>query len=159
MNKKTEINRNTRVAIKNNMPWAINFHSSVSREDVVIPESDKPFKLFTVEMVEQEIMSQNIAFVGVDGMGTHAAVEILDQELYEYLFDTKEKQKPFKFENVENLIETAEVKQEYAHALEELIVTPSEAKASLFYASEIDFENYVAWKETLFNDHCKSLMK
>lgn len=81
-----EFSRNDRVRVDNCYAWDIGFRSSVTREDITIPAGAKGYALLTVDQVEEEIMRQNVFFVGTDGLGDHAGLQICDPDMYKYLF-------------------------------------------------------------------------
>ncbi|WP_373217700.1 hypothetical protein [Ruminococcus sp. 5_1_39BFAA] len=131
-NKIKEFYRNDRVKLTNNMEWDCHFHSDMARKDIMIPAMTKTYSLLTMDVVEEEIMKQNIDFVGKDGLGNHAAISIDDPEQYEYLFRCKDETKHFSRNTLMELIKINN-KTKFQEAVNDNIVCLWEAKICLYY--------------------------
>ena len=77
-----EFSRHDRVRINNCYGWDISFYSDVARRDITIPAFATGYSLLTLDQTEEELLKQNIFFVGLDGLGDHAGLQICDPDMY-----------------------------------------------------------------------------
>lgn len=152
-----EFSRNDRVRVDNCYAWDIGFRSSVTREDITIPAGAKGYALLTVDQVEEEIMRQNVFFVGTDGLGDHAGLQICDPDMYKYLFRTEDKTHHI---GKDALLEVLKLsgKQKFMDAVAELIATSSEARMCLYFMADIDWSEYLGWKYDVLVERCREFM-
>lgn len=152
-----EFSRNDRVRVDNCYAWDIGFRSSVTREDITIPAGAKGYALLTMDQVEEEIMRQNIFFVGTDGLGDHAGLKICDPDMYKYLFRTEDKTHHI---SKDTLLEVLKLsgKQKFMDAVAELIATSSEARMCLYFMTDIDWSEYLGWKYDVLVERCREFM-
>ncbi|EES78326.1 hypothetical protein RSAG_00283 [Ruminococcus sp. 5_1_39BFAA] len=152
-----EFSRNDRVKVDNCYAWDIGFRSSVTREDITIPAGAKGYALLTMDQVEEEIMRQNIFFVGTDGLGDHAGLKICDPDMYKYLFRTEDKTHHI---SKDTLLEVLKLsgKQKFMDAVAELIATSSEARMCLYFMTDIDWSEYLGWKYDVLVERCREFM-
>lgn len=152
-----EFQRNDRVKVDNCYAWDIGFRSSVTREDITIPAGAKGYALLTVDQVEEEIMRQNIFFVGTDGLGNHAGLKICDPDMYKYLFRCEDHTHHVSKESIVELLKLSS-KSKYTEAMEEAIKTASEARMCLYYMNDFEWTDYLGWKSDILEGHCRRLM-
>lgn len=152
-----EFQRNDRVRINNCYAWDIAFHSDVARRDIMIPGGAKGYALITLDMAEEEILKQNVFFVGIDGLGDHAGLQICDPDMYKYLFRTEDKTHHI---GRDALLEVLKLsgKQKFMDAVAELIATSSEARMCLYFMADIDWSEFLGWKYDVLEGHCRRLM-
>lgn len=152
-----EFSRNDRVRIDNCYAWDIAFHSDVARRDIMIPGGAKGYALITLDMAEEEILKQNVFFVGTDGLGDHAGLQICDPDMYKYLFRTEDKTRHI---SKDALLEVLKLsgKQKFTDAVAELIATSSEARMCMYYMNDIDWSELLGWKYDVLEGHCRRLM-
>ena len=152
-----EFSRNDRVRIDSCYAWDIAFHSDVARRDIMIPGGAKGYALITVDMAEEEILKQNVFFVGTDGLGDHAGLQICDPDMYKYLFRTEDKTRHI---SKDALLEVLKLsgKQKFTDAVAELIATSSEARMCMYYMNDIDWSELLGWKYDVLEGHCRRLM-
>lgn len=152
-----EFSRNDRVKVDNCYAWDIGFRSSITREDITIPAGAKGYALLTMDQVEEEIMRQNIFFVGLDGLGDHAGLKICDPDMYKYLFRTEDKTHHI---SKDALLEVLKLsgKQKFMDAVAELIATSSEARMCLYFMTDIDWSEYLGWKYDVLVERCREFM-
>lgn len=152
-----EFSRNDRVRVDNCYAWDIGFRSSVTREDITIPAGAKGYALLTVDQVEEEIMRQNVFFVGTDGLGDHAGLQICDPDMYKYLFRTEDKTHHI---GKDALLEVLKLsgKQKFTDAVAELVCTSSEARMCLYFMTDIDWSEYLGWKYDVLVKRCREFM-
>lgn len=152
-----EFNRNDRVRINNCYAWDIAFHSDVARRDIMIPGGAKGYALITLDMAEEEILKQNVFFVGLDGMGDHAGLQICDPDMYKYLFRCEDHTHHVSKESIIELLKLSS-KSKYTEAMEEAIKTASEARMCLYFMADIDWSEFLGWKYDVLEGHCRRLM-
>lgn len=152
-----EFSRNDRVRIDNCYTWDIAFHSDVARRDIMIPGGARGYALITLDMAEEEILKQNVFFVGADGLGDHAGLQICDPDMYKYLFRTEDKTRHI---SKDALLEVLKLsgKQKFTDAVAELIATSSEARMCMYYMNDIDWSELLGWKYDVLEGHCRRLM-
>lgn len=152
-----EFSRNDRVRVDNCYAWDIGFRSSVTREDITIPAGAKGYALLTVDQVEEEIMRQNVFFVGTDGLGDHAGLQICDPDMYKYLFRTEDKTHHI---GKDALLEVLKLsgKQKFTDAVAELVCTSSEARMCLYFMADIEWSEYLGWKHDVLVERCREFM-
>lgn len=152
-----EFNRNDRVRIDNCYAWDISFYSDVARRDIMIPGGAKGYALITVDMAEEEILKQNVFFVGTDGLGDHAGLQICDPDMYKYLFRTEDKTHHISRDALLEVLKLSG-KQKFTDAVAELIATSSEARMCMYYMNDIDWSELLGWKYDVLEGHCRRLM-
>lgn len=152
-----EFSRNDRVRVDNCYAWDIGFRSSVTREDITIPAGAKGYALLTVDQVEEEIMRQNVFFVGTDGLGDHAGLQICDPGMYKYLFRTEDKTHHISRDALLEVLKLSG-KPKFTDAVAELIATSSEARMCLYFMTDIDWSEYLGWKYDVLVKRCREFM-
>lgn len=152
-----EFSRNDRVRIDSCYAWDIAFHSDVARRDIMIPGGAKGYALITVDMAEEEILKQNRFFVGLDGLGDHAGLQICDSDMYKYLFRTEDKTHHISRNALLEVLKLSG-KQKLTDAVAELIATSSEARMCMYYMNDIDWSELLGWKYDVLEGHCRRLM-
>lgn len=152
-----EFQRNDRVRVNNVYGWDISFYSDVARRDITIPAFATGYSLLTVDQTEEELLKQNIFFVGTDGLGDHAGLKICDPDMYKYLFRTEDKTHHI---SKDALLEVLKLsgKQKFMDAVAELIATSSEARMCMYYMNDIDWSEFLGWKHDVLEGHCRRLM-
>ena len=152
-----EFSRHDRVRINNCYGWDISFYSDVARRDIMIPGGAKGYALITLDMAEEEILKQNVFFVGTDGLGDHAGLQICDPDMYKYLFRTEDKTRHI---SKDALLEVLKLsgKQKFTDAVAELIATSSEARMCMYYMNDIDWSELLGWKYDVLEGYCRRLM-
>lgn len=152
-----EFQRNDRVRIDSCYAWDIAFHSDVARRDIMIPGGAKGYALITLDMAEEEILKQNVFFVGTDGLGDHAGLKICDPDMYAYLFRCEDHTHHISKESIVELLKLSS-KSKYTEAMEEAIKTASEARMCLYFMADIDWSEFLGWKYDVLEGHCRRLM-
>lgn len=152
-----EFQRNDRVRINNCYAWDIAFHSDVARRDIMIPGGAKGYALITLDMAEEEILKQNVFFVGLDGMGDHAGLQICDPDMYKYLFRTEDKTHHISRDSLLEVLKLSG-KPKFTEAVAELVCTSSEARMCLYFMTDIDWSEYLGWKYDVLVERCREFM-
>ena len=146
---KREIKDTDRVVISNNRNWNLDFVSTETGRDITIPAAVKHWKKLTVAEVEGQIQTENGFFVGVDGRGNNAAIEIEDKEIRDYLFHLEGNEGDgIIVLNVESVRELLAIdnKNEYERRLNELVVSKSDKKMIIPLAIEAGIDDVASYK-------------
>lgn len=152
-----EFSRHDRVRINNCYGWDISFYSDVARRDITIPAFATGYSLLTVDQTEEELLKQNVFFVGLDGLGDHAGLKICDPDMYKYLFRCEDHTRHISKESIVELLKLSS-KAKYTEAMEETIKTASEARMCLYYMNDFEWTDYLGWKCDILEGHCRRLM-
>lgn len=152
-----EFSRHDRVRINNCYGWDISFYSDVARRDITIPAFATGYSLLTLDQTEEELLKQNVFFVGTDGLGDHAGLQICDPEMYAYLFRCEDHTHHIRKESIIELLKLSS-KSKYTEAMEEAIKTASEARMCLYYMNDFEWTDYLGWKRDILEGHCRRLM-
>lgn len=75
-----------RVSIDNLCGWTIGFVSEENGKSIQIDPNIKDYKRLTLAEIDSQVKVGNVAFCGVDGLGSHAAFKINDPLVREYVF-------------------------------------------------------------------------
>lgn len=152
-----EFSRNDRVKVNNVYGWDISFYSDVARRDITIPAFATGYSLLTLDQTAEELLKQNVFFVGTDGLGDHAGLKICDPDMYKYLFRTEDKTHHI---GRDTLLEVLKLsgKQKFMDAVAELIATSSEARMCLYFMADIDWSEYLGWKYDVLVERCREFM-
>lgn len=140
-----------RVAINNLCDWNINFVSEETGKDIVIPASVKNYKTLTLAEIDAQVKIGNIAFVGVDGFGSHAAIRIIDPLIREYVFQEAVDPVQLTEEAVIDML-ALENMSDFNATLSELVVTSSEKRMIAIMCSDrtthpnVNIDNVVSSK-------------
>lgn len=152
-----EFSRNDRVKVNNVYGWDISFYSDVARRDITIPAFATGYSLLTLDQTEEELLKQNVFFVGTDGLGDHAGLQICDPDMYKYLFRCEDHTRHVSKESIVELLKLSS-KSKYTEAMEEAIKTASEARMCLYYMNDFEWTDYLGWKRDILEGHCRRLM-
>ena len=152
-----EFSRNDRVKVNNVYGWDISFYSDVARRDITIPAFATGYSLLTLDQTEEELLKQNVFFVGIDGLGDNAGLKICDPEMYAYLFRCEDHTHHVGKESIVELLKLSS-KAKYTEAMEETIKTASEARMCLYYMNDFEWTDYLGWKRDILEGHCRRLM-
>lgn len=140
-----------RVAINNLCDWNINFVSDETGKDIAIPAAVKNYKMLTLAEVDSQVKLGNIAFVGIDGFGAHAAIRILDPLVREYVFQEVVDPVQLTEDAVIEML-AIENRSEYESTLSELVVTDSEKRMIAIMCSDkathpnVNIDDVVSYK-------------
>lgn len=149
---KRQINDTDKVAISNNRNWNLDFISAETDRDITIPASVKHWKKLTVGEIEKQIQLDNGFFVGVDGKGNNAAIEIEDKEVRDYVFHFENNEGDnvvlLNAESVRQLL-AIENRKEYERKLNELVATKSDKKMIIPLALEVGIDDVASYKIAL----------
>ena len=152
-----EFSRHDRVRINNCYGWDVSFYSDVARRDITIPAFATGYSLLTLDQTEEELLKQNVFFVGTDGLGDHAGLQICDPDMYKYLFRCEDHTHHI---NKGALLEVLKLsgKPKFTEAVAELVCTSSEARMCLYFMADIDWSEFLGWKRDTLVDRCRKFM-
>lgn len=147
---KREIKGTDRVVISNNRNWNLNFVSTEPPYyDITIPAGVKHWKKLTVAEVEGQIQIDNSFFVGRDGRGNNAAIEIEDKDIRDYLFHTEGNEGDgiivLNLKSVKELL-AIENKNDFEKRLAKLVVSDSDKKMIVPLAIEAGIDDVASYK-------------
>ena len=74
------------VLVNNLCAWPLYFKRVIGVGDVSIPANARKFATLSFEEVQAQIQMGNVMFTGTDGMGSHARIQIIDDETRRELF-------------------------------------------------------------------------
>lgn len=152
-----EFSRHDRVRINNCYGWDVSFYSDVARRDITIPAFATGYSLLTVDQTEEELLKQNVFFVGLDGLGDHAGLQICDPDMYAYLFRAEDKTHHI---SKNALLEVLKLsgKPKFTEAVAELVCTSSEARMCLYFMADIEWAEFLGWKYDVLVERCREFM-
>lgn len=152
-----EFSRHDRVRINNCYGWDVSFYSDVARRDITIPAFATGYSLLTLDQTEEELLKQNVFFVGIDGLGDHAGLQICDPDMYKYLFRTEDKTHHISRDSLLEVLKLSG-KPKFTEAVAELVCTSSEARMCLYFMTDIDWSEYLGWKYDVLVERCREFM-
>lgn len=137
------------VPVNNLCGWPLYFKRATGQGDVEIPARVKGFQMLSFDEVLAQIQIGNPIFVGTDGMGGHARVEIIDDEQRKELFgfsdDGTSAPAVLNEESVRDLL-AIRSKAKFDDRLNELVKTSAEKKMLVEIAFSVGGENAETWK-------------
>lgn len=149
--KKKEVLLTDRVPITNLNDWELNFVSTETDKDIVIPAKANKYRRLTVAEIDGQVQSGNIYFVGSDGNGNNACIRIDDEDVFRYVFRLDENDivdvKILDIESVKKLLAISN-RDEFETELRKLVVTSSDKKMIPRLAKQARIEDVEGYKKT-----------
>lgn len=137
------------VLVNNLCAWPLYFNRVTGQGSITIPASVKGFPLLTYEEVLAQIQLENKMFIGTDGMGNHARIQIVDDNLRKQLFGVEEIDTPrpvqLDLESVKELL-AVRSKAKFNEKLKNMVQTDAEKKMLVKIAFEAGAEDAENWK-------------
>lgn len=137
-----------RVSIDNLCSWDIYFKSEETDKDICVKGGVKGNVKLTASEILAQVQADNIAFVGVDGMGSHASIRITDPVVRAYVFGKDIDPVQLTEEAVKHLLNIEDRKQ-FRAELENLVVTNAEKKQIVLTCEHIGIDNVESFKMNL----------
>lgn len=137
-----------RVSIDNLCSWDIYFKSEETDKDICVKGGVKGNVKLTASEILAQVQADNIAFVGVDGMGSHASIRITDPVVRAYVFGKDIDPVQLTEEAVKHLLNIEDRKQ-FRAELEKLVVTNAEKKQIVLTCEHIGIDNVESFKMNL----------
>ena len=128
-----------RVSIDNLCGWTIGFVSEENGKSIQIDPNIKDYKRLTLAEIDSQVKVGNVAFCGVDGLGSHAAFKINDPLVREYVFGEDISPVQLTVDAVNDLF-ASKSKKELHDKLSSLVVTESEKKMISIMCSDKDLD-------------------
>ena len=132
-----DLSLSDRVSIDNLCAWTIGFVSEENGKPIQIDPNIKDYKRLTLAEVDSQVKVGNIAFCGVDGLGSHAAFRINDPLVRESVFGEDISPVQLTVDAVNDLL-ASKNKKEFYDKLSYLVVTESEKKMIAIMCSDKD---------------------
>lgn len=137
------------VLVNNLCGWPLYFNRATGQGSVEIPPNVKGFPLLSYEEVLAQIQIGNKMFIGTDGMGNHARIQIVDEAQRKALFGLEdvETSAPIvvSLETVKELL-AIRGKQKFHDRLAEMVKTDAEKKMLVELAYKAGAEDCEAYK-------------
>lgn len=126
------------IAIKNICPWSIAFESLLKEHGEMFAPFEESDRL-TEEEIQYQIERGNIGFVGLDGFGSHAPLQLTDLDEYNRLFGCEKSKLPEYFDE-STFKKMIRMKDEtkFKAALEKNVKTESEKRILIYLLSKDD---------------------
>lgn len=147
-NLKEKILMEAKVCVNNLCAWNLYFKRITGVGDIKLPAGSKNYPLESYDELLAQIQSGNKIFVGTDGLGSHARVEIVDKETRNKLFgveDTSGDPVILTEETVKALL-AIRTKAKFNERLNELVKTSAEKKMLVDLAFSVGAEDAETWK-------------
>ena len=132
-----DLSLSDRVSIDNLCAWTVGFVSEENGKTILMGSNIKNYKRLTLAEVDSQVKIGNIAFCGVDGLGSHAAFKINDPLVREYVFGEDISPVQLTVDAVNDLF-ASKSKKEFHDKLSSLVVTESEMKMIAIMCSDKD---------------------
>lgn len=137
------------VLVNNLCSWPLNFRRIAGQGDIQIPGSAKNFPLLSFEEVMAQIQTGNVMFTGMDSMGGHARIQIVDDAQRKELFGLAdvETSAPALLDekSVKELLAIRQ-KAKFSEKLAEMVKTDAEKRMLVELAFKAGAENAESWK-------------
>lgn len=137
------------VLVNNLCSWNLGFHRASGQGDIEIPANARNFPLLSEEEVLSQIQLGNPMFVGTDGMGSHARIQIVDEAKRKELFGLGDAEVPppvlLNEESVKELL-AIHSKTKFNEQLEAMVKTDAEKRMLVELAFKVGAEEAESWK-------------
>lgn len=137
------------VLINNLCGWDLYFKRATGMGNVKIPAGVKNYGLISYDEIQAQIQLRNVMFTGIDQLGGHARIQIVDDAQRKKLFGIAdaESEAPAALteESVKELL-AIRTKAKFKERLEEMVKTDSEKKMLVEIAYRVGAEEASAWK-------------
>ena len=158
----TEIRPETPVQLRNLTKWNLYFRSITGKgygRDVKLPPNSDQIRV-PFEEVQAQIYLRNSLLVGTDGYGSHARIQIVDEDIRAELFDHNQPREVVLLTHsaVTDLLSIRN-KAAFSKRLKELIVTFAEKAMLMELAKEAGLEHCEHWKVKAIEEICRDTPK
>lgn len=137
------------VLVNNLCGWPLYFKRITGQGDITIPANAKRFPLLSHDEVLAQIQTGNVMFVGTDGMGGHARIQIINEEQRKELFGIEglDVSAPVvvTLDAVKELL-AIRTKAKFNERLKEMVQTNAEKRMLVELASQAGADNAESWK-------------
>ena len=142
------------VLVNNLCSWPLSFRRMAGQGDIEIPGNARNFPLLSEEEVLAQIQTGNVMFTGTDNMGSHARIQIVDEEKRKELFGLGDietsapillnEERSFE-ESVKELL-AIRTKTKFNEQLNAMVKTDAEKRMLVELAFNAGAENAESWK-------------
>lgn len=142
------------VLVNNLCAWPLYFRRAMGVGDVRIPAGAKKYPVCSFDEALTQIQLGNTLFVGTDGLGAHARLQIIDDEQRKQLFGVEEVSDPpvvLTAESVKTLL-AIKSKAKFNDMLAKLVNTDAEKRMLVELAFEAGAENAETWKVDILRE-------
>lgn len=137
------------VLVNNLCSWPLSFWRKAGQGDIEIPANARNYPLLPYDEVLAQIQTGNVMFVGIDGMGGHARIQIVNEEQRKQLFGLDGVDVPdpsvLNVESVKALL-AIKTKGKFHEQLESMVKTNAEKKMLVELAFEAGADEAESWK-------------
>ena len=137
------------VLVNNLCSWPLNFRRLAGQGDIAIPANARNFPLLSEEEILSQIQTGNVMFTGTDGMGNHARIQIIDEEMRKKLFglDGAEVGAPtlLNEESVKELL-SIRGKAKFNERMAAMVQTDAEKRMLVELAFKVGADEAESWK-------------
>lgn len=137
------------VLVNNLCSWPLNFRRLAGQGDIAIPANARNFPLLSEEEILSQIQTGNVMFTGTDGMGNHARIQIIDEEMRKKLFglDGAEVDAPtlLNEESVKELL-SIRGKAKFNERMAAMVQTDAEKRMLVELAFKVGADEAESWK-------------
>ena len=137
------------VLVNNLCAWPLYFKRATGQGDITIPANAKGFPLISSDEAVAQIQMGNVMFTGTDGMGSHARIQIVNDEQRKQLFgiDGVDVDAPdlLNMDAVKALL-AIRTKAKFHERLGQMVKTNAEKKMLVELAKKAGSDDAEAWK-------------
>lgn len=142
------------VKINNLCDWPLYFNRIMGVGSVEIPANVRNFALLSFEEVQAQIQTNNPFFVGTDRLGSHARLQIVDEQQRRELFGMEEEMPQPELLDAGAVQELLKIrsKAKFAERLQSIVQTVAEKRMLLQLAEQAGSENVESWKVDMIRE-------
>ena len=137
------------VLVNNLCGWTLYFKRAAGVGDITIPANAKRFPMLSYDEVLTQIQLGNVMFVGTDGLGNHARIQIIDEAQRKELFGMNDQDMDaaivVDLESVKALL-AIRTKAKFHEQLNRMVTTSAEKKMLLELADKAGAAEAESWK-------------
>lgn len=143
------------VLVNNLCAWPLYFRRAMGQGDVRVPAGAKKYPVCSFDEALTQIQLGNTLFVGTDGLGGHARLQIIDDEQRKQLFGIEEENTVapvvLDADSVKALL-GLKSKAKFNDMLSKLVSTDAEKRMLVELAFEAGAENAETWKVDILRE-------
>ena len=120
-----------RIAVKNTCPWRISFKSADFENGLSLNPLEET--TLSADEIAFQIKTRNEGFIGIDGSGKHAPIQLMNLEQYNKLFGVEKTKLPDYFsESVYKKLVKLKDRKKFQDALEKNVITESDKRRLIY---------------------------
>lgn len=148
------------ILVNNLCNWPLYFKRITSIGSVAVPPRARNYPLISFDEALAQIQSGNRMFVGTDGTGGHARIQIIDDAIRGQLFGIPSdavSKTILTQESVKSLL-SIKSKQKFKESLSNLVRTSAEKKMLMTLVSDVGGENAESWKVDMLREISEEIL-